>query len=37
MAASVVKAPKCPRRGSTKDLAKNPAVAEQKSSNEANW
>ncbi|KAH8315052.1 hypothetical protein KR059_003423 [Drosophila kikkawai] len=40
MAASVVKAPKCPRRGSAKDLAKTLAVSEQKAksnNNEANW
>ncbi|XP_036671591.3 protein O-mannosyl-transferase 2 [Drosophila suzukii] len=37
MAASVVKAPKCTRRGSAKDLAQNAASAGPKSSNEANW
>ncbi|XP_020806209.1 protein O-mannosyl-transferase 2 [Drosophila serrata] len=39
MAASVVKAPKCPRRGSAKDVAKNTTVAVQKvkNNNEANW
>jgi len=37
MAASVVKAPKCTRRGSAKDLAQNAASAGHKSSNEANW
>jgi len=37
MAASVVKAPKCTRRGSAKDLAQNAASTGHKSSNEANW
>ncbi|KPU75029.1 uncharacterized protein Dana_GF21197, isoform C [Drosophila ananassae] len=37
MAASVVKASKCSRRGSTKELAKNPAKNASDSSNKANW
>ncbi|KAH8281231.1 hypothetical protein KR018_000149 [Drosophila ironensis] len=37
MAASVVKAPKCPRKGSAKDLAKTPAKSAPSSANEANW
>ncbi|XP_016982471.1 protein O-mannosyl-transferase 2 [Drosophila rhopaloa] len=37
MAASVVKTPKCPRRGSAKDLAKNTVSAGLKANNEANW
>ncbi|XP_017067631.1 protein O-mannosyl-transferase 2 [Drosophila eugracilis] len=36
MAASVVKAPKCPRRGSAKDLSQNAKSSEPRASNEAN-